>query len=154
MAVLVTVIAIIAAPRVSRAAQTARASALVADARTLQLAIEHYAAEHGGRTPDVNPDGSLTTSPVIFAQRLLARTDGLGNINPAGIYGPYLRRIPRNRYGGNNALRVGGPPPGGGGAGWHFDPSKGTLAADDSPATAQLTITSIGATAIIGNDGQ
>lgn len=155
VAVLVTVIAFIAAPRVSRAAQTARASALVADARTLQLAIEHYAAEHGGRTPDINPDGTQTLSPAVFAQRLIGRTDHMGTPSPTGLYGPYLRKIPKNRYGGTNLFRIGGAPAGGGGGtGWHFDPLKGTLAADDSAATAQLTMTTVGAAVVIGNDGQ
>jgi type II secretory pathway pseudopilin PulG len=138
--VIVGILAAVAVPRLSRAHRCAKASALLADARGLQLAVEHYAAEHLGRSPAHNSDGTISADAVLFANRLLMPTDDGGNPGATGMYGPYLRFIPLNVCNGQSTIRIGGMPGGTGAAGWHFDPVRQVVCADDSPATAQATL--------------
>lgn len=113
------IIAMIAVPRLSRAADDAHAGALVANVRVLQGAIEMYAVEHGGLSPAQKPDQSIDLSGTRFAQRLTGLTTELGNTG--GIYGPYLLRIPRNPGNDKNTVRVNGPDLGANLAGWRFN---------------------------------
>ena len=86
--VILGVIAAMAIPRISRGAKGAGESALRGSLRTLRVAIDMYAAEHGGTWPGA--DGMEAT---LVAQ-LTKKTDDAGNIGiTAGvhIYGPYLR---------------------------------------------------------------
>lgn len=136
--VILAVITAIAIPRFSIAGESARASALLAAAHTLQTAVEHYAAEHMGRTPAQNADGSLTDG-AMFARRLLERTDESGAISPGGPFGPYMRSMPVNSVNGLDTFRVGGAEAGGDTHGWQFDPDAAQVAADDSPESAAAT---------------
>lgn len=113
------IIAMIAVPRMSRAADDAHAGALVANVRVLQGAIEMYAIEHGGLSPGQKADQSIDLSGPRFAQRLTGLTTELGNTG--GIYGPYLLRIPRNPGNEKDTIRVNGPDLGANLAGWRFN---------------------------------
>lgn len=113
------IIAMIAVPRMSRAADDAHAGALVANVRVLQGAIEMYAIEHGGLSPGQKADQSIDLSGARFAQRLTGLTTELGNTG--GIYGPYLLRIPRNPGNEKDTIRVNGPDLGANLAGWRFN---------------------------------
>jgi prepilin-type N-terminal cleavage/methylation domain-containing protein len=136
--VILAVITAIAIPRFSVAAENARASALLADAYTLQSAVQHYAAEHTGRTPAHNVDGSLADG-ALFARRLLERTDETGTPSPTGLFGPYLRTMPMNAVNGRDSFRVGGAAGGEDSDGWQFDPATLEVVADDSPESAAAT---------------
>ncbi|MCC6660934.1 MAG: type II secretion system protein [Phycisphaerales bacterium] len=132
------VVAAIAIPRFSVATEIARTSALLCDAYSLQTAIQHYAAEHMGRPPTQNVDGTAA-GPALFARRLLEKSDECGTLNPAGAFGPYLRSMPVNGVNGMLSLRIGGNAPGENSAGWHFDPVTLEVSADDSPESAAAT---------------
>lgn len=139
VAVIVGVIAAVAVPRIASAAGGARASALLADARTLQAAVERYAAEHSGRTPAQLPDGTLDTAAGQFKNRLLKKTTEKGVVVAAGTLGPYLNSMPINRLNGLDSVRIGGAAAGSGAAGWRFDPATGQILADDSVESAAAT---------------
>lgn len=139
IAVIVATIAAVAMPRIATAAGNARASALLADARTLHEAIGRYKIEHSGLSPAHLPDGTVDTTPGQFKNRLLKRTTGTGVIDSAGQFGPYLRSMPINRLNGLDSIRTGGAVAGSGSAGWWFDASTGDLLADDSPESAAAT---------------
>jgi prepilin-type N-terminal cleavage/methylation domain-containing protein len=96
------VIAAIAIPRMSAASHTAMVNTLTADTRRLQTAIDLYIAEHQGLSPAQDPDGSYTTDPSVFALRLTGWTNESGDVvdqaDPAALFGPYIRAIPRNPF--------------------------------------------------------
>jgi prepilin-type N-terminal cleavage/methylation domain-containing protein len=127
--VILGTIAAIAIPRVSRAAAGSREAALAASLRELNSAAERYAAEHEGRTPAHEADGSVTALQVRLARRLLRPTDLTGSV--AGPFGPYLRAIPVNPINGSDRIRIDGQPAGSGRAGWRFDSTTGQFERDD-----------------------
>lgn len=113
------IIAMIAVPRMSRAADDAHSGAVVANVRVLQGAIEMYAVEHNGLSPAHKPDQTVDLSGTRFADRLTKLTTEQGNTG--GIYGPYLLRIPRNPGNDKNTVRINGPDLGANLAGWRFN---------------------------------
>jgi prepilin-type N-terminal cleavage/methylation domain-containing protein len=123
-------VAAIAIPHMGSAADTVRAAAIKGSVTRLQDAVELYAAEHADRGPELDPDGTVTSTPVSLALRLLQPTDSLGNVDPGGIYGPYLRTWPTNPYNGKKAIRIDGPPAGTNTAGWRMDSTTRTVQAD------------------------
>jgi prepilin-type N-terminal cleavage/methylation domain-containing protein len=124
-------VAAIAIPHMGSAADTVRAAAVKGSVTRLQDAVELYAAEHADRGPELDPDGTVTSTPVSLALRLLRPTDDLGNVvDPGGLYGPYLRTWPTNPYNGKKAIRIDGPPAGVNAAGWRIDSTTRTVQAD------------------------
>jgi prepilin-type N-terminal cleavage/methylation domain-containing protein len=135
------IIAMIAVPRLSRAATDAQASAMVANIRVLQGAIEVYAAEHTNRDPSRNADGSVSTDGARFAARLLNATNEQGSLG--GLFGPYVLRIPRNPGNELNTIRIDGVAAGAGLAGWRFDSARHRIRPDHmDEATADAIILS------------
>ena len=134
---IIAVIAAIAIPRMSSAAAGSRASALKADLRLVQGAIEMYIAEHGGLHPAQQGDGSVDPDGAAFVDRLVKQTDCFGSIG-AGVFGPYLRTFPPNTFSGLRTVRVDGAAAGTGAAGWRFDSATQVFAADDSAAHALI----------------
>jgi len=132
------VLAAIAVPRMSAAGQRARIVQADANEHALQKAVDFYTAEHGDRSPAVNPDGSITNSGALFLRRLLLPTDDLGTLDPAGIFGPYLSMAPMNPITGTSTIRIDGPDFGTGTAGWRFDSESNTIRPDDTTAAARL----------------
>lgn len=132
------VLAAIAVPRMSLAGERARAVQADANEAALQKAVDFYTAEHGDRSPAVNPDGSITKSGALFLRRLLLPTDDLGTLDPAGIFGPYLSMAPLNPITGTSTVRIDGPDFGKGAAGWRFDSESNTIRPDDTSAAARL----------------
>jgi prepilin-type N-terminal cleavage/methylation domain-containing protein len=122
------IIAMIAVPRLSRAATDAQASAMVANVRVLQGAIDVYAAEHGNRDPAHDPDGTVMSDGAKFAARLNGNTDDFGN--SGGLFGPYLIRVPRNVANGRATIRVDGAAAGANLAGWRFDSKRKRILPD------------------------
>lgn len=137
---IIGVIAMIAIPRMSRAADSAKAAQTTANQRALQDAIDHYAAEHNDRSPAINPDGSVTTNNALFMKRLTQTTDDWGNLDSAGIYGPYLRSVPRNVFNSLFTIRVDGDLPGAGSAAWAFDSTTSTIIPDDPGVVTRLKL--------------
>lgn len=104
----VGVIAAIAVPRLGLAAERAAHRALVANHVELQKAVDLYAAEHMGRNPAQNADGSPNTDSLTVVRRLLQRSDITGAVAANGLFGPYLFTFPRNPFTDCAALRVDG----------------------------------------------
>lgn len=93
--VIIGVVAAIAIPSLSSGAERAGDAALRADSRELQSAVDRYAADHQGRGPNINPDGSSADQDTLKA-RLTSKSDEDGAINDSGLYGSYLLRVPLN----------------------------------------------------------
>ncbi len=137
--VIIGVIAAIAMPRFSSAANQAELATLHSNLAAVRRTIELYAAQHDGRGPNVRQNGTLSNSSNNFAQRLTETTNAKGaKKGDLGPLGPYLRAIPNNPFATNNPekVRIGGAPAGANTDGWHFDPVTNRFSADDSPAHA------------------
>ncbi len=134
------VIGALAIPRMSIAADNARiAQTDRQPARPLQDAVDYYTAEHGDRSPATNPDGSLTASGTLFLKRLTDKTDELGNLDPMGIFGPYIRNPPKNPFNDMVSLRIDGAAVASGATAWRFDSDAGTVKPDDTGAGTRKT---------------
>ena len=85
---ILAIIGAIAIPRLSRGAEGAADSALIADLAILRNAVDLYTTEHEGTLPEM----------ADFVNQMLQYSDLQGNTNAAKggafIYGPYLRAIP------------------------------------------------------------
>ena len=118
--VIIAVIGAIAIPRLSRGSAAAADSALRADLLALNKAIDHYAAEHDGKFPDVN----------AIASQLTMFTNAAGGtsstITATHVFGPYMRSIPAQPVGtrkGNTAIAAAD----GASVGWIYDQVAGTI---------------------------
>lgn len=128
--VIIGIIAAIAVPRFSRAAETARENALVADLSLLQSAIDRYTTEHSGLSPGHDAPGSPSSDGNDLIARLLGTTDDTGDVVSSGYLGPYLRRMPDNPYSSLATVRIGGAAAGANTHGWRFDPSSHVIQSD------------------------
>jgi len=91
LVIVVVILAIIGAtaiPRLSRGAEGAADSALIADLAVLRNAIDLYTTEHEGLAP--------TAAAFVNEMTIYSDIDGNTNAAKGGafIYGPYLRAIP------------------------------------------------------------
>ncbi|QYK48414.1 MAG: prepilin-type N-terminal cleavage/methylation domain-containing protein [Phycisphaeraceae bacterium] len=127
---IIGIIAGIAVPRMSRATDTARQNTLVGSLARIQSAIDRYTAEHGGLSPGHDPGGSVVGSDATFVARLLERSGDDGTVAPGGLFGPYLRSMPKNPYNGMRTVRVGGAAAGANTHGWHYNPATQTIHSD------------------------
>ena len=143
--VIIGVIAAIAIPRMGSTAENSGNTAAAASTAELQRAIELYATEHLELSPASDPDGSVNTDSKAFVQRLLHSTDDVGNVDPAGLYGPYLRTWPPNPVNGKRTLRIGGAAAGTGADGWRFDPPTRTIAPDHAAGAKMGVVANGGA---------
>jgi type II secretory pathway pseudopilin PulG len=96
---IIGIIASIAVPRMSRAAQNAEKNALQATLANVRKAIDVYYAEHG-KYPGYTP-GTSTPSNSMFVDQLVKYTNesGAASDKPTSAYkyGPYLRSpFPQN----------------------------------------------------------
>ncbi len=86
--VIIGVLAAIAIPRFSRAADGAADAALKQNLRTMREALEMYKAEHKGAVP----------KDATAAEQLTQYTDLAGNVSATASdvhpFGPYLHRVP------------------------------------------------------------
>ncbi len=94
--VIIGIIGAIAVPRMSRGAEGAAESALTANLTVLRDAIEHYAAEHGGKYPI----GADMPDPLLQYSNVTG-DDFSETKDPTHTYGPYLRAIPKLPVGAN-----------------------------------------------------
>jgi general secretion pathway protein G/type IV pilus assembly protein PilA len=136
--VILGIIAAIALPRMGSAAENSANKAVAASTAEVQHAIELYSTEHTEQDPSMNPDGSVNNDPSVFISRLLGQTDDQGNVDPAGIYGPYLRAWPVNPVNSKSTLRIGGLSSGLNTDGWQFDPATRTFSGDQLPDGGSL----------------
>ncbi len=127
---IIGIIAGIAVPRMSRASVTARENALVSNLSLMQSAIDRYTAEHCGLSPGHSAGHSVDTSGLAFAERLTARTDDDGDADADGVFGPYLRAIPKNPVSGLRTVRIDGAAAGAGTHGWRYDAASQVIQSD------------------------
>ena len=137
--VILGILAAIVIPQFSEASSEAKLSALVSDLQTMRSQIELYKIQHTDQLPG---SGSGMTA-ATFVQAMTGYTDVLGNVAAgpgAGVYGPYLQKIPTNQFNNLDTVEVeaGSAGIGGGNCGWHFNstPGYGTFYADTAGHTS------------------
>jgi type II secretory pathway pseudopilin PulG len=130
--VVLGVVAVIVAPRMSRGATAASSprlpqQLLVGHLRALRAAIHDYANDHGGHPPDGDADRA--------ARQLTQYTDWSGATSPTRTprhtLGPYLRDIPPIPTGPHKGAAILGLP-GNPHAAWTYDPATGNIHANIS----------------------
>jgi len=132
--VILAIIGAIAIPRLSRGAEGAADSALIADLAVLRNAVDLYTTEHEGLLP--------TEADIV--NQMLQYSDLQGNTNAAKggafIYGPYMRAIPPLPVNGVGAAAGKKGDTGVDGAAavgiaWLYDDSAGNVTANTGTAT-------------------
>ncbi|MCA9275000.1 MAG: prepilin-type N-terminal cleavage/methylation domain-containing protein [Phycisphaerales bacterium] len=124
--IIIGIIAAIAVPRMSSAADNASLKSVVGSQSALQKAVDLYTVEHEGVLPHIGAADAKT-----FYFRLLRTSDLDGSINEStGIYGPYINGIPVNSINGKNTIRRGGAVAGAGTHGWRYDTTSGQIEPD------------------------
>ena len=124
--IIIGIIAAIAVPRMSSAADNASRKSVIGSQAALQKAVDLYTTEHEGALPHVGAADAKT-----FYFRFLKTTDLDGSINESnGIYGPYINGIPVNPINGKNAIRRGGAAAGADTHGWRYDIASGQIEPD------------------------
>ncbi|WP_432797977.1 type II secretion system protein [Poriferisphaera sp. WC338] len=118
--VILGVLAAIVIPQFSTAASEASENALKANLRNVRQQIVLYKQEHNGYPTLANFSDQLL---------LLSTKDGsTAAVGTSGYpLGPYLQKIPKNPYTGNNSVGDGAI----GSSDWYYDESTGDFAAND-----------------------
>lgn len=132
LAIVVAIIAIlgaIAAPRFGSIVERSKAKRLILDISRLQTAVDLYTEEHLGTNPAYAPGGSVG-SAEDFVSRLTGHSDDDGAIDDAGLYGPYLLKLPTNAVSGKSGVRVDGAAAGANTHAWRFDSATGAIEPD------------------------
>jgi len=133
--VILGILAAIVIPQFSEASSEAKLSSLVSDLQTMRSQIELYKIQHTDQLPG---SGAAT-----FEQAMTGYTDVLGAVAAgpgAGVYGPYMQKIPTNQFNNLDTVEIeaGSLGIGGGNCGWHFNstPGYGTFYADTDAHTS------------------
>ncbi|MDP6044478.1 MAG: type II secretion system protein [Phycisphaerae bacterium] len=116
-------LAAIVVPQFADATSDAKMSNLMKNLQQVRSQLQLYQLEHNGVYPtDISP-------------QLTSRTNQDGTINPVGVFGPYLKFFPDNRYIDDPAKSdaTGGAA----GDGWKYDSTSGEFTAN-SPGHDQL----------------
>lgn len=122
--VILGIIGAIAIPRMSRGAEGAADSSLVADLAVLRNAIDLYQAEHGGVYPPADDiEDALTQYSNATGDSFGAKTSEL-------IYGPYLRKLPTLKVGTTKGAKTITETDGEAGAGWVYNETTGHIFAN------------------------
>lgn len=122
--VILGIIGAIAIPRMSRGAEGAADSSLVADLAVLRNAIDLFQAEHGGTYP---PAASIQDALEQYSD---AAGADFGAKSADRIYGPYLRKVPTLKVGTNKGKSAISATDGDATAGWIYDESTGHIYAN------------------------
>jgi len=125
--VILGIIAAIAIPQFTPTTTQANTSVVSSDLQAIRMAIEYYKIQHS----DANPG---TMVGVSFVQAMTQKTDPDGTLNPAGIRGPYIQRVPTNPFNALSTVEEDGVL-GGGDNGWHYDTTTGEFHADTDGQT-------------------
>lgn len=127
--VILGVLAAIALPQFSELGSDARLSSLVSNLRTTRWQIVLYTSHHNDELPGQQAGGAT------FQQAMTGYTNANGAVQVApgvGVYGPYVQKIPTNRFNSLDTIEeeAGSTSLGGGNAGWHFNTVTGDFHAD------------------------
>jgi prepilin-type N-terminal cleavage/methylation domain-containing protein len=123
------IVAAVAIPRMSSAAQSASVARVSADIDELQRAIDRYTIEHEGRSPAHDADFNVSTDIQSFHDRLTNTTTMDGYIQDNAPFGPYLQLIPKNMFSNCPDIRIDGAPDRIG-CSWRFDTASGIVRSD------------------------
>lgn len=132
--IILGILAAIVIPQFTEASNDARESALASDLQTARSQLELYKVQHLERYPSVNETGAADTAN--FIARMTGKTHNTGELNAAGVLGPYLQKFPTNPFvaanGDQVSFGVADPAPGDDSTGWYFNTSTGKFSANDS----------------------
>jgi len=131
--VILGILAAIVIPQFTNASTQAKESQLVSDLQTMRSQVELYKIQHNDNLPG-------TQSGEDFATAMLSYTDVDGVVQlaaGAGIYGPYLQKMPSNPWIADAALAITvtsgtGSAGGDDSSGWYFNTDTGKIQANDS----------------------
>ncbi len=135
--VIIAILAAIAVPKLSSAAQLSRENSVKADLQYMRTEIAVYESQHG----DVFPGGGSSGANTLFAQQMTGYTDASGDVQPQGQpvppynFGPYLTNIPINPLTGFKTVEIlpaNASPQPDNNYGWIYQPSTGIILPDDT----------------------
>ena len=111
-------LAAIVVPQFADATDDAKMSNLMKNLQQVRSQLQLYQLEHNG------------VYPTDISAQLTSRTDQDGTINPVGVFGPYLKFFPDNRYidDPTKSDATGGAP----GDGWNYDSTTGQFNANSA----------------------
>ncbi|MBW8016365.1 MAG: hypothetical protein FVQ82_09275 [Planctomycetes bacterium] len=119
---ILAIIAAISAPKFSEAKNGSDLKRLVKGLETVRQQIELYKVQHEGLLPGQKFKGQEITEEEFV--------NGLTESD--GVYGPYLKKMPRNPFNGLRSVRIGSVTIGSAaGAGWFLNCYTGDFRADD-----------------------
>ncbi len=126
--IVVSILGIMAAivmPHYSSSTAEAQRAGLRTNLHLVRGQLELYKFHHNGIWP-----AAVGETSADFARRMMTKTDGDGA--PGAQFGPYLERVPVNKYNARATVRIGEAPAGANTDGWRFDPLTGEFRADDN----------------------
>ncbi len=126
--IVVSILGIMAAivmPHYSSSTAEAQLAGLQSNLHVVRKQLELYKLHHNGLWP-----ATVGETSADFTRRMVTKTDGSGA--PGTAFGPYLERIPVNKYNNRATIRIGGEAAGANTDGWRFDPLSGEFQADDN----------------------
>ena len=135
--VILGILAAIVIPQFTSASTEAKESNLVSNLQAVRSQIQLYKIQHNDNLP--------TAGAATFEQCMIGLTDVDGDVAAApgaGVYGPYMQRIPKNPFGpagSESSVEIDGTA-GDDTAGWNFvtvaGATQGLFQADDSGINA------------------
>jgi general secretion pathway protein G len=133
--VILGILAAIVIPQFSDASEQAKLSSLVSDLQTVRSQIQLYKAQHhhadGTTLPGTVTGVDFETAMTSYTVK--AGTEASPQSPGAGIYGPYLLKIPQNPFTDACSVATSGTPGGGGiTAGWIYNSTTGAFNAHDT----------------------
>ena len=126
--IVVSILGIMAAivmPHYNSSTAEAQLAALQTNLHVVRKQLELYKLHHNGLWPS-----AVGETGADFTRRMVTKTDASGA--PGTQFGPYLERMPINKYNGRATVRIGEAAAGAGTDGWRFDPLSGGFQADDN----------------------
>ncbi len=109
-------------PKFSKASTESKVTELIDGLEKMRVHLDLYYVQHDESFP---PCDSFESFEAAMTRKV-------------GKYGPYVKKIPVNRFNNLNTIRFDGEPAGSGKAGWRFDTGSGLFQADNNSAYAGL----------------
>ena len=135
--VILGILAAIVIPQFTDAATNAKESRLVSDLQSVRSQIELYKIQHNDVLPGTansgDPNFAIAMTSYTDVDGALATTQAPG----AGVYGPYVQKIPVNPWNDLGSITSGtSAAPGDDSSGWYFNTTTGAFNANDDETTA------------------
>lgn len=128
------VMAMIVVPHFVGASNSSRGAALADQLRIIREQSNLYRAQHQGKWPGVDSNGTISPEVDFLITQLTAYTDDKGNISTAKSatfrYGPYLPSVPANPISGLKTISINtgsATPTPDDSTGWIFQPATGRV---------------------------